>query len=130
MQMKHVVCAVALVLLCGLPIPAQRGRRGGGSGGGSTPLPIKGVIVSYSGALKQLTKKSILLQGEDGQLITIRRSNKTKFWNDNKEIKATDIDLETKVIVDSVEDNDLKFLAVAVRVDPGQKKPTLDPSPK
>lgn len=108
---------------------AQRGRRGG-TGGAITPAPIKGVIVTFRGRLKQLAKKTILLEGEDNQIITIRRNSKTKFWTGNKEVKAQDFDLESLVMVEAVEDNDLKFAAVNVRLDPDQKKRTLNSDPK
>ena len=124
----------ALLLLAFLllppPLAAQRGRRGGGGGSSVQPVPIKGVIISFHGRLKQLEKKIILLEGDDARLVTFHRNGKTKFWASEKEVKAADVDLETVVTVDAVEDNDLKFLAVAVKVDPQQEKRALTPESK
>ena len=66
--------------------------------------------------LKQMKKKQILIQGEDNQLVTIRRNKATKFFDNEKEIKATDIDLETPISIEANEDTDLKMLAVNVKV--------------
>jgi hypothetical protein len=48
--------------------------------------------------------------------VTIRRNKATKFFDNDKEIKATDIDLETPVAIEAHEDTDLKMLAVTVKI--------------
>ena len=80
------------------------------------PVPRQNVIVTFKGVLKQMKKKQILIQGEDNQLVTIRRNKATKFFDNEKEIKATDIDLETPISIEANEDTDLKMLAVNVKV--------------
>jgi len=65
---------------------------------------------------------------DDNKLMTMRRSSKTKFLSGDQEIKAKDVSVDDKVTIDAVEDNDLKFLAVAVRLDavqPPKKEKTL-----
>jgi hypothetical protein len=110
---------LALSLLLGSIVYGQyRGRRGGGS---STPTArasgIQGLIVTFHGTLKKLTKKEILIESDESQLMTIRISGKTKFLDkDSKAIKPTDIDLETVVSIDASEDLDTKLMAVNVRV--------------
>lgn len=83
----------------------------------------RGVIVSFHGIVKKLTKKEILLQQEGGdQLMTIRCSKKTKYFANGKEVKLTDIDLDSAVIVDATEDTDWKMVALDVRVERDAKK--------
>lgn len=113
------------ILLCPAIAEAQRMRRS--ANGTASPLPLKGVVISFHGVLKELSKKTILLQTDDQQLVTLRRSSKTKFLRQDQEIKADDFDLDDKVTIDATEDNDLKFLAMAVHMDPGppKKEPAL-----
>jgi hypothetical protein len=110
------VLAVALSLVAGLD-GQMRGRRGGSSG---TPHPeaFKGVLVTFHGTLKKLTKKEIMIESDDDhhELLTFRRNNSTKFIKDDAEIKPTDIDFETLVAIDATEDSDLKLMAVSVSV--------------
>ena len=80
-------------------------------------------MVTFHGALKKLTKKEILIQSDENQLMTIRCSGKTKFLDkDNKKIKPSDIDLETVVSIDASEDLDSKLMAINVRVASVQTK--------
>ena len=122
MRMKTLLTAM-LLLLCVVPAIAQRRR--GGAAPQSKPLPIKGVIVSVHGTVQELTKKSILVQTDENQLVTVRIDKKTKFLKGTDEIKATDIDLNTVVTVDAAEDAEIKLLAVDVKMDPKQKAPEL-----
>ena len=119
---------VLLLLLCPMLVYAQRGRRGSGASGSTvTAPPLKGVVITFHGALKELSKKTILLQTDDNQLVTLRRTSKTKFMKQDQKLKADDFDLEDKVSIDATEDNDLKLLAMAVHMDPGppRKEPAL-----
>lgn len=114
-----------LLVVCPAVVRAQRGRRANSSGAATAnPQPIKGLVITFHGKLKELTKKTILIEADDAQIVTIRCSRKTKFLDNNREVKAFDIDLETLVTVDASEDNDLKLTALAIRVDPVQKKRT------
>jgi hypothetical protein len=62
-----------------------------------------------------------MLETDDDQTVSIRRSGKTKFLKGTQSIKASDIDLETLVTVDASEDADLKLTAISVTVDPPPK---------
>ncbi len=42
--------------------------------------------------------------------MTLRRTSKTKFYREGKEIESFEIDLESEVTVDVTEDTGLKFL--------------------
>jgi hypothetical protein len=119
---NDVAFAAILVLLCATPILAQHGRRAATT---STPVaaPLKGVTISFHGTVKEISKNVILLQADDTQLMTIRRTKKTKFVDGDQSIKGEEVDLDSLATVDVVEDNDLKFLALTVKLDPVEKKP-------
>jgi hypothetical protein len=117
--------AALLVAVC--PLPAQH-RRAAGGGSTVSPAPLKDVIISFHGTLAELSKKDVQLVSDDNKLMTMRRSSKTKFLSGDQEIKAKDVGVDDKVTIDAVEDNDMKFLAVAVRLDavqPPKKDRTL-----
>jgi hypothetical protein len=119
--------ALILLALCAQHLDAQRGRRGGATTGGAhAPTPLRGVVISIHGKLKDLKKKSIAVLADDDKLMTFRRTSKTKFYRDGKEIKPFEIDLESVVTVDVSEDTDLKFLALAVKADPSEKKVLIE----
>ena len=91
------------------------------SGSPATLEGIKGVVVTLHGKLKVLDKKKIVIETEEKELVNIRLSGKTKFFNNGKAIKPASIDLETPVTVDASEDADMSVLAVNVTVDSPQK---------
>ena len=115
---------MAVIALFASHLDAQRGRRSGGAGGGAGrgPIPLKGVVIAVHGKLKNLTKKQIDVLADDEKLWTLRRTSKTKFYRDDKEVKPFEIDLESIVSVDISEDNDLKFQALAVKAEAQDKK--------
>jgi len=87
-----------------------------------TPNPSAyNVAGSFHGKLKDLSKKEIMIETEDGQMVSFHRSGKTKFLKGTQSIKASDIDLETLVTVDAGEDVDLTLTARSVTVDMPKK---------
>lgn len=74
------------------------------------------------GTLKQVSKSTILIQTDDDRIMTIRRSRKTKFLAEGKEVKPNEVDLETAVSIEMTEDSDAKFTASTVKVDAVQKE--------
>jgi hypothetical protein len=83
-----------------------------------TPKPgAYNVAGSFHGKLKELSKKEIMIETEDGQIVSIHRSGKTKFFKGTQSIKPSDIDIETPVTVDASEDVDLTLTARSVSVD-------------
>src|SRR5579859_5759796 len=64
---------------------------------------------SFRGKLKGLSEKEIMIENGDHQIVSIRRSRKTKFLSGKNAIKASDIDLETLVTVVAGEDSGLKL---------------------
>ena|SRR5579885_3368850 len=125
-SVHSVVQKVLPLLLCALlpAVEAQyRGRRSAAGTATSTPLPLKGLSVTFQGTVKKLTKKELLLESDDNRLLTMRCSKKTKFRdNDDGEIKWSEVDLESRVSVEASEDNDLKLLALSVKVESAPKK--------
>jgi len=109
-------------VLMGVVLPAlllaqyyPRTRRGVVPG---TPNPgAYNVAGSFHGKLKELSKKEIMIETEDGQIVSIHRSGKTKFFKGTQSIKPSDIDIETPVTVDASEEVDLSLTAVSVTVD-------------
>lgn len=88
----------------------------------STPQAYKGLVVTFHGVLKKLSKKELILESDDNQLMTMRCSRKTKFHDGEEEVKSSDIDLDSRVKVDASEDSDLKMMALNVTVESTQKK--------
>jgi hypothetical protein len=110
---------MALVLAAPTAVQGQmRGRRGTSSGATPHPEAFKGVIVTFQGKLKKLSKKEIIIESteENHELLTFRRNKATKFLDKDAEIKPGAIDFESLVTVDASEDVDLKLMAVSVSV--------------
>ena len=125
---RFALVTFAMAALCVPELDAQRGRRGGGTtaGGAQAPSPLHGVVIAVHGKLKDLTKKSIVVLADDNKFMTLRRTSKTKFYREGKQIKSFEIDLESLVTVDVSEDTDLKFLALTVKAEPTEKKVLIE----
>ena len=101
------------------PYPYSRSR--GVIRGTPNPEAYKNVAGSFHGKLKDLNSKEIMIETDDNQIVSIRRTRKTKFLKGTEAIKASDIDIETLVTVDASEDIDLKLTALNVTVDTPKK---------
>ena len=103
--------------------PYPRGRR---SGAKANAAPPDGKVPNptFEGTLKMLTGKEIVLQMQSEQLLSIRRDRKTKFVENDKEIKPDGVEVGTPLAIDVKEDLDLKPLAVRVVVNPPPPKST------
>jgi len=71
----------------------------------------------FRGKLKLLSNKEIVIENDSKQMVSIRRSHKTRFLKNNLQIKPSDIDLETPVTIDATESASVSLLAVNVSVD-------------
>jgi hypothetical protein len=107
-----------LVLLAPVALDAQKGRRGRSSTSSTHAEAFKGIVVTFHGTLKKITKKEILIEsGQDNhELLTFRRNKATKFLDNDAEIKPGAIDLESEVTVNASEDVDLHLMAVSLSV--------------
>ena len=105
------------VVLAGWNLQAQRRRSNAPRSEGLGAGVNESLAGTFHGKLKDLNGKEIVLQTAEDQTVVIRRSRKTKFWRDGKEIKASGIEVDEMVSVDAVEDVDLKPIAVRVTVE-------------
>jgi hypothetical protein len=69
------------------------------------------------GKLKQLSNKEIVIEDESKQIVSIRRSRKTRFHRNNQSIRPSDIDLEAPVTIDVSETANVSLLAIDVKVE-------------
>jgi hypothetical protein len=111
------VWTVLLVAMTAAILPGQYSRRR--SVATATAGPYTGPAVSFNGTVKSLTKKEIIIDLDSEQeSLTLRRSGKTKFFKDDKEIKAADVPVGTHVTLDATRDGDQKLSALKVMVAP------------
>ncbi len=97
-----------------------RSRRAGSANQTRNTGAYGGPAVTFHGKLKTITKNEILLETEDDQTLEIRRSRKTKFMKDDREIKPAAIPIGATLTVDVTQDPDLKPVALNVFVDPAK----------
>ena len=69
---------------------------------------------TFRGTLKTMDNQEIVLQLEADQTVSIRRTRKTKFLRNDKEVKPSDIPVGTPLEVDVTEGPDLKPVAIKV----------------
>lgn len=79
------------------------GAKGQGIRNGSGKL-YKNAIGIFRGKLKQLTDTKIAIENQSNQMVSIRRSRKTKFLRNNEPIHPAEIDLDTPIIVEAIEE--------------------------
>jgi hypothetical protein len=91
------------------------GAKDRGTRDGSGKL-YKIAIEIFHGKLKQLTDKEIVIENQSNQMVSIRRSHKTKFLRNNEPIHPSDIDTDTAIIVEVKEEN-RSLAALNVSVD-------------
>lgn len=70
----------------------------------------------FHGKLKQLTDKEIVIENRSNQMVSIRRSRKTKFLRNNEPVHPSDIDLDTPIIVE-VREEKRSLAALNVSID-------------
>jgi hypothetical protein len=123
-----VLLLTPLVLCAQYPYSRNRpGARGTTAPPGAS-VP-KGVIIVFKGKLKVLDKKKIVVETEEGELLTIKLTGKTKFIDDGKTVKPVEIDLETPVAVDATQDTDTSLLALNVSTAKPEKSATAAEKP-
>ena len=119
--------ALSLMVLGPLAIPAQYRRRGvyNNNNGAVMPGPVADVSIDVQGVLKGLSKKELLVETGEDHTISLRRTSKTKFFREDKQVKADDVALEEKVSVEVAQDKDAKLMAVMVKLGAPGKPGTL-----
>ncbi len=100
---------------------SPRERRSASPRQGLNTSAVKDLAGTFRGTLKDLTNKEIVIQNEESQTVSIRRNRKTKFLREDREIKASDIPLDTPVTIEAAQDIDLKPMAITVTADSAPK---------
>lgn len=120
------IFTLSLILLAPFALTAQYRRRMiYDNNGAVTPDPGTNVTVNVQGVLKGLSKNEILVETDQEHTISLRRTSKTKFLREDKEVKADNVSLDEKVNVDVAQDKDAKLMAVVVKLGPPEKPATL-----
>jgi len=122
MLSRRSFAAVLALALSGALAAQTYPRRRPNTGPGDRLDSYKGVAGTFHGKMKDISGKEIVIENEDEQLVSIRRSGKTKFLKDSKPVKPSDIEAGTPLTIEAVEDLDLSIVALTVTVDPPAKK--------
>lgn len=129
--MRYVILFPALLalLLPGLSPAQYASRRRGPASATANSGPYNGPAVTFHGTVKALTKKELVVDldkkepTEDQQSLTFRLSKKTKFLQNDQEIKPTGIAVGAHITVDATREGDLKLAALNVIAGPPAAKP-------
>ena len=70
------------------------------------------------GKLAKVDEQSLVVEIPDGRVLTFKRTDKTQFFRDDKEIKPAELKVGDRVTVDATEDKEGYMYAVKVIVDP------------
>ena len=70
-----------------------------------------------AGKLTKVDDQSLVVEVPDGRVLTFKRTDKTKFFRDEQEIKPGELKAGNKVVVDATEDNEGFLYAVKVALD-------------
>lgn len=71
----------------------------------------------FRGKLKKLTNIEIVIENDSKQVVSMRRSQKTKFFRNSEPISPTAIDLDSPVTVEAIEKGGTSLKALSVTVD-------------
>ncbi|MEN6535772.1 MAG: hypothetical protein ABFD89_19065, partial [Bryobacteraceae bacterium] len=104
----------------GIPIPT-RGKQGTSKGSDS-----KQATPTFEGTLKRLDEKIIIVDLDDYRSLEFRRSGKTKFFVDGKEVAKPEFNRGDRVTIEATQDVEGYLTAVNVRL---QKKVTAGEAP-
>lgn len=101
--MKPLLAALFLLLaLLPGPVPAQYVRRGNRAAGSNKGAPGTAIPpVEMRGKLREIDKKTIVIDAGEDQTLTFKRSKKTKFLKGEKEIQPDDFPDGAKVTVEA-----------------------------
>ena len=113
----QVLCLLLAILPAVILAQSGRTRRHGSSGqdiGGASPE------VSIPGSLRSISKKDIVIDTGDDQILTFKRTKKTRFLKGAKEIRTVDFPDHAEVSVEAVRamNGDLEAVSVYLRDPP------------
>jgi hypothetical protein len=75
---------------------------------------ITDAVASFDGIFKAVDKKYVFIETEDGQILRMYLTGSTKFYRDDKQVKAADFHSGDKVTADASRDAHMNLLAVKV----------------
>jgi hypothetical protein len=104
----------------------MRRIRGTGQTSPGAGKPGDGVLASFSGVLRELESRSLILDQPDENMLKFIRSKKTKFYDESKQIKPSALKPGDRITVEAKEAIDGELEAVNVHIE--HEKPA-DPSP-
>ena len=107
------VLLASIVVLATVPLQAQR-RYGRGDYSAPPPGVMSAAVAKFTGKLRVVDRKEIVIEASDDQLVTFRRSKKTRFLLNEKPVKPQDIPLESLIIVEAGKDSVGDLVAVAI----------------
>ncbi|HUE02655.1 MAG TPA: hypothetical protein VMR62_24010 [Bryobacteraceae bacterium] len=116
------ILPVMLMFLLPGNMPAQYYPRRLPSSATATAGPYNGPAVSFSGTVKSITKKQIIVDLDraepdaDPQSLTFRVSRKTKFLKNDQPMNPADIASGSHISLEATRDGDQKFSALNVTV--------------
>jgi hypothetical protein len=113
MTMRKILIIALAVLGLTFSVAGQRRQSRSGQAR-STKDPATAVVVAFTGTLRSVSKKEILIASPEGQEITFHRSKKTEFLKGSKEIKPEEIPEHSEVTVEA--SKDVTGLLSALRV--------------
>ena len=120
---------VAILLLIPCLLAAQyRTPRAGRSGSSGSAGNILGPAVTFTGKMKEINNKQVIIDSEEEQTVTLWRTHKTHFSKDGKDIKPKDIPVGAPLTIDVNKAPDGALLAVNVIVE--TPKPAGKPDSK
>ena len=119
----HLLLLLGVAMWLSAPaLLAQIGPRPGTSrrnyplGGLGMPIPDL-PEVNYKGKIEKLDDKIVLVKLDDGRTANFERTRHTKFFKDEKEIKASDLKVGDRVSVDAALDPQAYLTALRVTFD-------------
>ena len=124
--MRNVIVFSTLLALFSPALSSAQGgysRRPRSGPATATSGPYSGPAVTFRGVVKALTKKEITLdlEGEE-QTLTFRCSRKTKFFENDREVKPSEIAAGTHVTLEATREGDQKLAALEVIATPPAAK--------
>jgi hypothetical protein len=137
--------AVALPALAQIGYPGggyPPGQYPGGGGGIPSPFPRRGKqtpgktqpgqkedLKTFTGLVRTVDDKSLVVEAADGRVLNFQVSASTKFVKDSGDLKPSELKAGDRVSVDASEDRKGYLSAVTVRFEKAAEKPAAAPGP-
>ena len=121
---------VLLVLMLLQYYPTPYPRRAPVPPGGALPGgAITDAVATFEGKFKSADKKYITIELDEGQTMRMYVTSSTKFFRDDKPVKAGDFKTDERVAVDASRDARMNLVAVRVaKVEPKPKPKPAEPT--